>query len=216
MGRKLTVSSQHVVVNYRLTIFGFARLSNLKEDKSLNVGMRDQRAAFQWVQNNIAAFGGDLARVTAFGLSSGGTFASLHLMTYGGEKGVPFTQGWAMSGPPGTALNITSDACEIHTRAVAQLLDCPEGSDKDILQCLRDAPMEKLLEVAVAYSSQNHPPMGLFTFIPSIDSDLSPSVSLSCTNKVDSSKACHSFSAGRTTTGPPMQDLHLLSKWKRT
>lgn len=49
----------HVVINYRLTIFGFARLPILKDQKSLNVGMRDQRAGFQWVKENIAEFGGN-------------------------------------------------------------------------------------------------------------------------------------------------------------
>lgn len=140
--------------------------------------MRDQRAGFQWVKDNIAAFGGDSERITSFGLSSGGTFSSLHLMTFAGEQGVPFTQAWAMSGPPGTALNMTSDATEIHTRAVAELAGCPverdQISDEEILQCLRDAPMNKLLEVAVEYSQRNHPPLGLFTFIPSVDSDFLP------------------------------------------
>lgn len=144
------------------------------DQKSLNVGMRDQRAGFQWVKDNIAAFGGDPERITAFGLSSGGTFSSLNLMTFGGEQGVPFTQAWAMSGPPGTALNVTSNATETHTRAVAELLDCPHTSDEETLQCLRDTPMEKLLEIAVGYSTENHPPMGLFTFTPSIDSDFLP------------------------------------------
>lgn len=136
--------------------------------------MRDQRAGFQWIKDNIVAFGGDPERITSFGLSSGGTFSSLHLVTFGGEQGVPFTQAWAMSGPPGTALNVTSDATETHTRAVAALLDCPNSSDEETLQCLRDTPMEKLLEIAVGYSTENHPPMGLFTFIPSIDSDFLP------------------------------------------
>lgn len=84
-----------------------------------------------------------------------------------------------MSGPPGTALNMTSDATEIHTRAVAESAGCfveddqtPE--DEQILQCLRDVPMDKLLEVAVEYSQQNHPPLGLFTFIPSVDGDFLP------------------------------------------
>lgn len=140
--------------------------------------MKDQRAGFQWVKDNIASFGGDPERITSFGLSSGGTFSSLHLMTFAGEQGVPFTQAWAMSGPPGTALNMTSDATEIHTRAVANLAGCAaehgRGSDEATLQCLRDLPMDKLLEVAVEYSQRNHPPLGLFTFIPSVDSDFLP------------------------------------------
>lgn len=99
-------------------------------------------------------------------------------MTFAGEQGVPFTQAWSMSGPPGTALNMTSDATEIHTRAVAEAAGCPveqdRNSDEKILQCLRDLPMNKLLEIAVEYSQKNHPPLGLFTFIPSVDSDFLP------------------------------------------
>lgn len=164
----------HVTLNYRITIFGFARLPLLKDQKSLNVGMRDQRAGFQWVKDHIAAFGGDPDRVTAFGLSSGGTFSSLHLMAYGGERGVPFTRAWCMSGPPGTALNLTSKATEDHTRAVANMLGCGRSKEAAILQCLREVPMERLTDAAMAYSIQNHPPAGLFTFVPSVDDDFLP------------------------------------------
>ncbi|KAK8135721.1 alpha/beta-hydrolase [Apiospora sp. TS-2023a] len=166
----------HVVLNYRVTIFGFARLPILKDQQSLNAGMRDQRAGFQWVKDHIAAFGGDRDRVTAFGLSSGGTFTSMQLMAYGGAQGVPFDRAWCMSGPPGTALNMTTDATELHTRAVAQTLGCSSSSDDDseILQCLRDVPMDKLTETAMGYAMKNHPPAGLFTFIPSVDDDFLP------------------------------------------
>ncbi|KAI0024063.1 Alpha/Beta hydrolase protein [Xylariomycetidae sp. FL0641] len=137
--------------------------------------MRDQRLAYQWVKDNIAAFGGDPDRITTFGLSSGGTFSSLHLMAFGGEQGVPFSRVWAMSGPPGTALNMTSDATEIHTRVVAGNLGCAEeATDGILLECLRGVPMEALTEAAMAYSVNNHPPAGLFTFIPSVDGDFFP------------------------------------------
>ncbi|KAK6851971.1 alpha/beta-hydrolase [Apiospora arundinis] len=165
----------HVVLNYRVTIFGFARLPVLKDQQSLNVGMRDQRAGFQWVKDHITAFGGDRNMITSFGLSSGGTFTSLHLLSYGGARGVPFDRAWCMSGPPGTALNMTSDAVELHTRAVANKLGCdPSGNDLEVLQCLRDVPMDKLTETAMAYAMKNHPPAGLFTFIPSVDDDFLP------------------------------------------
>ncbi|KAK8012240.1 hypothetical protein PG991_009615 [Apiospora marii] len=164
----------HVTLNYRITIFGFARLPLLKDQKSLNVGMRDQRAGFEWVKDHIAAFGGDPDRVTAFGLSSGGTFSSLHLMAYGGERGVPFNQAWCMSGPPGTALNLTSKVTEDHTRAVANMLGCGRSDEAAILKCLREVPVERLTDAAMAYSIQNHPPAGLFTFIPSVDDDFLP------------------------------------------
>ncbi|KAI1093971.1 alpha/beta-hydrolase [Rostrohypoxylon terebratum] len=164
----------YVSLNYRLTIFGFANLPTLHDQKSLNVGMRDQRAGFQWIRDNIASFGGDPDSITAFGLSSGGTFISLQTLAYGGEKGVPFTKAWAMSGPPGTALNITSDAPRLHTFAVAERLGCQTEDDKATLKCLREMPMEKLTETAMDYSVTNHPPAGLFTFIPTVDDDFIP------------------------------------------
>jgi carboxylesterase type B len=76
-----------VAINYRLTAFGFARLPILEEQRSLNVGLRDQREAMQWVKDNIEAFGGDPDKITVFGLSAGGTFLSLHLMAYAGKQG---------------------------------------------------------------------------------------------------------------------------------
>lgn len=164
----------YVSLNYRITIFGFARLPTLKDQKSLNIGMRDQRAGFEWIKDNIEAFGGDPERITAFGLSAGGTFISLHPLAYGGKRGVPFSQIWTMSGPPGTALNITSEITETHTLAVAENLGCASDDDKEVLKCLRGVPMEELTEAAMEYSRANHPPAGLFTFIPSVDDDFIP------------------------------------------
>lgn len=164
----------YVALNYRLTIFGFARLPLLKAESSLNVGMRDQRAGFQWVKDHIAEFGGDPDRITVFGLSAGGTFASLHLMAFGGEQGVPFNQVWSMSGPPGTALNMTSMVTEYHTNTVASMVRCYQEVESEKLKCLRAVPMEVLLASAMQHSISNHPPAGLFTFIPSVDDDIFP------------------------------------------
>jgi carboxylesterase type B len=164
----------YVAINYRLSIFGFARLPILKDAKSLNVGMRDQRLALEWVKENIQSFGGDSTRITAYGLSAGGTFISLQTMAYGGENGAPFQQAWVISGPPGTALNITSDATEHHTRVVAEKIGCGGLEDPGMLACLRNVSMQELIGFAIEYSIANHPPAGLFTFIPSVDEDFIP------------------------------------------
>ncbi|HEY0065442.1 MAG TPA: carboxylesterase/lipase family protein [Telluria sp.] len=63
-----------VTMNYRLGPLGFfahPALERQRPDGSVNFGLLDQIAALQWVQRNIAAFGGDPARVTLFGQSAG-------------------------------------------------------------------------------------------------------------------------------------------------
>ncbi|KAL1592747.1 hypothetical protein SLS60_011163 [Paraconiothyrium brasiliense] len=60
-----------VTINYRTNFFGFSNSPEIATG-SQNSGFLDQRFALQWVQENIAAFGGDPARVTLFGESAGG------------------------------------------------------------------------------------------------------------------------------------------------
>ncbi|MGZ3874673.1 MAG: carboxylesterase/lipase family protein [Mucilaginibacter sp.] len=64
-----------ITINYRLGIFGFFSHPELTRESphhaSGNYGLLDQTAALKWVQANIAAFGGDPARVTIAGESAG-------------------------------------------------------------------------------------------------------------------------------------------------
>ena len=57
-----------VTINYRLGADGFLYL----DDGIANCGLQDQLSALEWVQENIAAFGGDPAKVTIAGESAGG------------------------------------------------------------------------------------------------------------------------------------------------
>lgn len=58
-----------VSIAYRLGAFGY--LAPDAPGATANAGLLDQIAALEWVQGNIAAFGGDPDRVTIFGESAG-------------------------------------------------------------------------------------------------------------------------------------------------
>lgn len=72
-----------VTVNYRLGVLGLVDLGGVVEglDADSNNGIRDQLAALTWVRDNIAAFGGDPARVTVAGESAGAVSVALLLTT---------------------------------------------------------------------------------------------------------------------------------------
>lgn len=56
-----------ISITYRLGVDGFMPI----EGVPTNLGMRDMIAALEWIQRNVAAFGGDPANVTVFGESAG-------------------------------------------------------------------------------------------------------------------------------------------------
>lgn len=74
-----------VSMNYRMGRFGFfahpALAAESPNDALGNYGFLDQLAALKWVQQNIAAFGGDPKQVTIFGESSGGGSVLVHLVS---------------------------------------------------------------------------------------------------------------------------------------
>ncbi|MBS0475153.1 MAG: carboxylesterase family protein [Proteobacteria bacterium] len=72
-----------VAINYRMGIDGFLPVPGVPT----NLGLRDMLFALQWVQDNIAAFGGDPGRVTVFG-ESAGAMAIADLVTSPLAKGL--------------------------------------------------------------------------------------------------------------------------------
>lgn len=136
-----------VTVNYRMGAFGFFAHPELtkaaaKDEPLANYGLMDQTASLQWVQQNIAAFGGDASKVTVFGESAGAIdiYALLGLKS---SKGL-FSQAilesnitWGVSAPLADA---EKDGKALTTRAGA--------ADAATLADLRAIPADKLVEAA--------------------------------------------------------------------
>ncbi|WP_460908510.1 carboxylesterase/lipase family protein [Spirosoma areae] len=82
MARKGIVA---LTVNYRLGVFGFMAHPELTKESphhaSGNYGYLDQSAALRWVQQNIAAFGGDPKKVTIAGESAGSISVSAQMVS---------------------------------------------------------------------------------------------------------------------------------------
>ena len=74
-----------VTVNYRLGLFGFLAHPELSKESpnqaSGNYGFLDQSTALRWVQQNIAAFGGDPKQVTIAGESAGSMSVSAQMVS---------------------------------------------------------------------------------------------------------------------------------------
>lgn len=74
-----------VTLNYRLGVLGFLSHPDLASEDpdgySGSWGLLDQQLALQWVQDNIASFGGNPDNVTIFGESAGGASVMAHVVS---------------------------------------------------------------------------------------------------------------------------------------
>lgn len=165
----------YVGINYRLGIFGYAANKALKAAKQANAGLRDQRTAFNWVRDNIEAFGGDPGNVVAVGQSVGAMSVGLHLLSYSGTQGVPFQKAVMMSGASGTNFNIMSNLVADNTATVANTVGCTGDPDSQAtLNCLRNTPLKFLMDTSVELARKLRPPFGELAFYPSYDGDYIP------------------------------------------
>ncbi|KAJ7750701.1 extracellular triacylglycerol lipase precursor [Mycena maculata] len=67
----------YVNFNYRLGPLGFPQGQEANNLGALNLALKDQIAALQWVQSNIGTFGGNPDKVTVFGESAGAIMTSI-------------------------------------------------------------------------------------------------------------------------------------------
>ncbi|KAF7773166.1 hypothetical protein Agabi119p4_5333 [Agaricus bisporus var. burnettii] len=135
-----------VSINYRVNTFGFLA-SRHQPPEDLNAGLLDQRSALEFVQDNIAAFGGDPDKVTIWGQSAGAGGVLAHFL-YPTERSLfragigESATGPFKSSPPASVYDnpglpfdrlLTSTGCQGNSTPV---------------DCLRDVPFDTLLEIS--------------------------------------------------------------------
>ncbi|KAF4909348.1 Lipase 1 [Colletotrichum fructicola] len=132
-----------VSINYRLHAWGFLNSNEFASEGLTNIGLRDQRLAMHWAQENIAAFGGDNTKVTIFGESAGGASVGLHLTAYAGRNDSLFRAAILQSGNPiFYAAQNGNNAYQSYFDEVVAKTGCNGTSDS--VQCLRQVSFEQL------------------------------------------------------------------------
>ena len=147
-GVSLAASEDVIVVmgNYRLGVLGFLTSDWTMEESGTtgNWGLLDQRAVFQWVQDNISAFGGDPSRVTIFGESAGAMSVVSHLVAEPYATGL-FSSAIIQSGT--THVNMffqpREDVDKYHEWYASTHLNCPGGLKN--IECLRRVPASRFV-----------------------------------------------------------------------
>jgi para-nitrobenzyl esterase len=162
-----------VSLNYRLGVFGFFAHPELVAEgsKAGNQGLWDQRFAMQWVQSNIAQFGGDPGNVTIFGESAGSLDVCLHVASP--QTPPLFGRAVSESGGCTTRQPALADNQPLLLSFAAQL-GCPgagpgDGGSSDAgpdpLACLRNLTVPALLAAGQSDAGLGGP------FSPIVDDD---------------------------------------------
>ncbi|HEY0716533.1 MAG TPA: carboxylesterase family protein [Streptosporangiaceae bacterium] len=169
-----------VTINYRLAAEGF--LFTGEDDTrpgDANLGLLDQLAALDWMQVNIAAFGGDPARVTVAG-ESAGAMSVTTLLSMPRSAGL-FAQAIAESGAG--AHTLTADEGRMVAGYLAAELGVPAERE-----AIKAVPLDKLVQAAsdLVVEVQTAPDparwgqlaLSLLPFAPTVDGTVLPAAPL--------------------------------------
>ena len=140
-----------VTANYRLGLMAWPDFSNFpggEDYTDINLGIRDNIMALEWVQQNIEAFGGDPDNVTIFGESAGGGSAIALLMSPMSEG--LFNKVIAESGSTATAADGVFNCVTAESGSVGPYISSREDA-QEYAEAIAEAAgcetMDELLEV---------------------------------------------------------------------
>jgi para-nitrobenzyl esterase len=171
-GTHLAEATGHVIVtmNYRLGALGFLSNPALRAEDSTNpsagdYAIQDQIAAFQWVQANAAAFGGDPKNVTIFGESAGGSSMFMHLVS---PKSAGLFARVIVESGAGAAgyLALPQTAADQNGASFATAMGCTDAST--LLTCLRATTVTNVLATTEGTTSD-------YDWFPAVDGFVIPS-----------------------------------------
>jgi neuroligin len=125
----------------------------------MGTGFHDQLAALHWLQENIASFGGDPARITAMGHDTGAALVHYLLMSKI-TKGI-IRRAILLSGAAVCPWAFVADPLETKQK-VSEALNCTVAKyDRDdVAPCVRKQPLGSLLTVDVPRPRSERPHNG--------------------------------------------------------
>eukprot|EP00762_Andalucia_godoyi_P001577 ANDGO_00260.mRNA.1 Crystal protein len=136
----------YVAAQYRVGPLGFLVTGSGSgaRDASGNYGIKDQRFALQWVQANIAAFGGDKSQVAIVGESAGAMSTAIHHTSPGSWM---YFSGVIQESNPFAVQYRSLKAAAVLGNTVAEKLSCPNPASDSAsgMTCLRSASPQALL-----------------------------------------------------------------------
>ncbi|KAJ6468980.1 carotenoid ester lipase precursor [Mycena vitilis] len=128
-----------VTPNYRVSAFGFLAGKEIGDAGVSNLGIRDQIFALEWVQQHIAAFGGDPRRVIIGGLSAGSISTAFLLMSNNRFEPTSLFRGAFMVSGSQITSGTVADGQPDYDSLVA-VNNCTGSIDT--LDCLRRVPFD--------------------------------------------------------------------------